>query len=547
MNAFQVSSIATAILSFAFGFFIFVNNRRSHLSRTWFNASLAISIWSLALFGVVSASRERSALLWQYLLDGAATLIPVFYFHFILTFLNLDEKKKLAKKISKVLGLLFFLLSFTPLIKLGVTKLFFGFYWVQPGPFYLLYLFYFSFYVIYTLYLLLLVYRTSSGSFRNQIGAVIVAEVVGFGGGITNFYPPFFNVFPLGNYLVAFYIIFISYAIIRQGLFDLRVIATEIFSALLAVALLIDFLASQTAGEYFLRGILLVGTMVFSYFLIRSVFQEIRLREEIERLADNLKKANAELKKLDQLKSEFLSLASHQLRTPLSIIKGYISMIQEGSFGQIPDKAREVLRKVYFSNERMINLVSDFLNISRIESGRMRYDFEPARIEDVIENVVGEFQEAAHDKKIDLMWERPGTPLPEAMLDKEKFHQVIMNLVDNALRYTQVGFIKIKVEPDRAKDGHILVSVRDSGVGMTPEEIDQTFKRFSRGAGGSKVNTGGLGLGLYLAKRIVNDHGGEIWAESKGRGQGSTFLIRLPAQAREVQRAAQFNEFVDKI
>ena len=195
----------------------------------------------------------------------------------------------------------------------------------------------------------------------------------------------------------------------------------------------------------------------------------------------------------------------------------------------------------------MINLVSDFLNISRIESGRMQYDFESAKVEDVIDNVVGEFKEAARDKKIDLMWERPRTSLPEAMLDKEKFHQVIMNLVDNAFRYTQVGFIKITAEPDSLKSGHILISVRDTGVGMTPEEIDQTFKRFSRGAGGSKVNTGGLGLGLYLAKRIVNDHGGEIWAESKGRGQGSTFLIRLPARAREVKRAEQFNAFVEKI
>lgn len=453
----------------------------------------------------------------------------------------------MAKKISRVLGAAFLVLSFTPLIKVGVHGQF-GFYWVNPGPFYIYYLSYFSFYVIYTLYLLLLGYRESSGAFKNQIASILMAEVIGFGGGLTNFYPAFFNIFPIGNYLVSFYIIFVSYAVIRHGLFDIRIIATEIFSALLIIATLFEFLTSAGLGEYLRNGLLLAGTAVFSYFLIRSVIQEIRLREEVQHLADGLKKANAELKKLDQLKSEFLSLASHQLRTPLSVIKGYISMVQEGSFGALPEKAREVLRKVYISNERMINLVNDFLNISRIESGRMRYSFEALRVEDLIAAAVDEFHEIAKDRKVNLIWVKPEEALPEAMVDKEKFHNVIMNLLDNALHYTQVGFIRVSVEKDAKDPGRwVLITVQDTGAGMTREELDRIFQRFSRGEAGSRVYTEGLGLGLYLAKRIVSDHGGEIWAESKGRGQGSVFYIRLPARAREVKRAEQFTEFVAKI
>ena len=549
MSAFEISSLITAILSFSFGFFIFVNNRDSSSAKTWFNFSLLVSLWSLSLFGVASAQNEEIALLWQYLLDAVATLIPIFYFYFVISFLNLREKKRIAKNVSIVLGLIFFVLSFSHYIKIGVIKLAQGFYWIQPGPLYLLYVFYFSAYIVYTLILLVGVYKKSSGSYRNQIGAVIVAEIIGFGGGVTNFYLPFFNAFPIGNYLVAFYILSISYAIIRHGLFDLRVIATEIFSALLAIALLIDFLTSATLNEYLLKGILLLGSMVLSVFLIKSIFKEIRLREEIQRLADQLRKANEELKKLDQLKSEFLSLATHQLRTPLTITKGYISMVQEGTFGEVPQKIRDVLSKVYLSNERLINLVNDFLNLSRIESGRMKYNFEPMRVEALVENAVEEFKELAKEKKIDLIWKKPSGTLPEVTIDKEKFRQVLMNIIDNAFKYSKEGHIEVGMSEESRGlgDKDILIKVKDTGVGMTREELDFIFKRFARAQSGSKVNTEGTGLGLYLAKRIVNDHGGEIWAESEGHGLGSTFKIRLPAKGEEARKQARFKEFVEKI
>ena len=219
-------------------------------------------------------------------------------------------------------------------------------------------------------------------------------------------------------------------------------------------------------------------------------------------------------------------------------------MIQEGNYGEIPEKLREALRRVYFSNERLINLVGDFLNISRIESGRLHYVFEPSIIADLIRSVVGEFKDFAKDKGIELSCQEPKETLPLARIDRDKFRQVIVNLIDNAIKYTRRGSIKIEISSD--KDS-ILISTQDTGIGMAPEELDLIFKRFSRGEGATKVYTEGMGLGLYLAKRIVQDHGGEIWAESKGRGRGSTFYIKIPALTAEVKRAEQFKEFVEKI
>ena len=165
-------------------------------------------------------------------------------------------------------------------------------------------------------------------------------------------------------------------------------------------------------------------------------------------------------------------------------------------------------------------------------------------------NKTEEFKELAKEKKVDLIWKKPSGALPEVMIDKEKFHQVLMNIIDNAFKYCKEGHIEVSMSEEAGRgssDKNILIKVKDSGVGMTREELDSIFKKFARAQSGSKVNTEGTGLGLYLAKRIVGDHGGEIWAESEGHGLGSTFKIRLPAKGEEVSKQVQFKEFVEKI
>jgi len=251
----------------------------------------------------------------------------------------------------------------------------------------------------------------------------------------------------------------------------------------------------------------------------------VKLKKEVAKATYDLEIANEELKKLDQAKSDFISIASHQLRTPLTVIKGYISMMLEGSFGKLNPSERESLEKVYDSGERLIQLVENLLNISRIESGRLQFNYEMMNLEEIVDSVVEELAGPIKKKGLRLNYEKGEKPLPKIRIDEEKIRQVIMNLLDNAIKYTKRGGLTISLK----KVGkNIQFCVSDSGMGMGEEELSNLFKKFSRGEGTSTVHTEGTGLGLYVAKEMVEAHKGKIWAESKGRGRGSKFWFELP-------------------
>ncbi len=260
----------------------------------------------------------------------------------------------------------------------------------------------------------------------------------------------------------------------------------------------------------------------------------VKLVKEVEKATHDLQDANEELKKLDQAKSDFISIASHQLRTPLTVIKGYVSMMLEGSFGDLNQKVDENLYKVYESNERLIHLVEDLLNISRIESGRLQFNFEETDLTAMAESVIEELSESAKKKKLYLRFTPPATPLPKVNLDADKIRQVFMNLVDNAIKYTKRGGVTVKLEKVGEK---IACCIADSGMGISTEDLPNLFKRFSRGADTSLVHTEGTGLGLYVGKMMIEAHQGRIWAESSGVDRGSKFCFELPLIIKQPPKA----------
>lgn len=251
----------------------------------------------------------------------------------------------------------------------------------------------------------------------------------------------------------------------------------------------------------------------------------LALQREVEKATKQLHHANEELKQLDRAKSEFISIASHQLRTPMTIIKGYISMLLEGSYGNIPKEEIEPLKKVFNSNNRLIALIESLLNISRIESGRLKYEFTKMDLSVVVDSVVDELGSNAEKKGLELIWKKLSKALPKVTIDAEKIRQVVLNLLDNAVKYTPKGKIEVSVVKEK---NNIVCRVKDTGLGMSREETINLFKKFSRGRRTALAFTGGTGLGLYVGRMMVEVHGGKIWAESKGANKGSTFAFSLP-------------------
>ncbi len=338
----------------------------------------------------------------------------------------------------------------------------------------------------------------------------------------------FFKTTFLIQFGAAFILPFIAlsaYAIAKHHLMSMKIAATEFFALLLSFILFLNIFVSDSVGEFVLNSLLFVSFAVVGYLLVRSVLQEIAIRKQLEDLTVKLKSANDDLRQLDAAKSEFISIASHQLRTPLSIIKGYVSVMLEGDVGEFKDGQEKYLQRVYDSNERLVLLVDDLLDLSRIESGRMQYKFEVASPFDLTEDIVKEFKSKAEGKKLYLKFNSKKNGIPDISMDKNNLRQAIANIIDNGTRYTEEGGIDVSL----ATNGTDLVwKIQDTGIGVDPKEKDHLFKKFERGNNVSKKYTEGTGLGLYVARQIIQQHKGKVWVESNGLGKGSTFFISIP-------------------
>jgi len=229
-------------------------------------------------------------------------------------------------------------------------------------------------------------------------------------------------------------------------------------------------------------------------------------------------------KEVDNMKTHFISLASHQLRTPLSAMRWFSEILMEGDAGKLNDKQKEIVNNIYESNKRMIDLVNSLLNISRIESGRVIVSPEPTNICDFTNEIIVDLKTKLKEKdqKIEVKCEKN---LPTVNLDKSLVRNVFMNLFTNAMKYSNKKQI-IKTEILKNKD-FIQVKVIDHGIGINMQDQEKVFEKFYRGANAIKSETEGSGLGLYLAKIIVESSGGKIWFESS-KQKGTIFYFELP-------------------
>jgi signal transduction histidine kinase len=234
-------------------------------------------------------------------------------------------------------------------------------------------------------------------------------------------------------------------------------------------------------------------------------------------------------KTIERLKNEFISISAHQLRTPLSAIKWTLQMILNGSMGKVEGEVRDYINKAHESNERMIILVNDLLNVSRIEEGRFLQNLEPVAVEDLIKEVIFSLSILASKKKIKVDFQKPKYALPKIQADYKKLKLAIQNLVDNALKYSIIGNkVIIKLEKlEQKRTSYIMLEIKDNGIGISARDQARLFVKFFRGANAIRMRTEGSGLGLFIVKNIIEAHKGKIWYKS-GENKGTSFYIKLP-------------------
>lgn len=253
-------------------------------------------------------------------------------------------------------------------------------------------------------------------------------------------------------------------------------------------------------------------------------FEEIQqfnvtLQRKIEEATRQLRRSNAKLQALDETKDDFISMASHQLRTPLTTIKGYISMVLDGDAGPLSPMQHKMLDQAFLSSQRMVFLIADLLNISRLKTGK--FVIEPAKVNlaKIVEDEVRQLKETAAGRSLALSYEKPAG-FPDLMLDETKIRQVIMNFIDNAIYYTPAGG-KIAVSLVE-KPATVELRVADTGIGVPKSEQPHLFTKFYRAGNARRARPDGTGLGLFMAKKVIVAQGGLVIFDSK-EGKGSTF------------------------
>ncbi|HEX4774293.1 MAG TPA: HAMP domain-containing sensor histidine kinase [Candidatus Saccharimonadales bacterium] len=247
------------------------------------------------------------------------------------------------------------------------------------------------------------------------------------------------------------------------------------------------------------------------------------LFEENQRVLRQLKESNSKLLALDEAKDDFISMASHQLRTPLTSVKGYISLVLEEDAGKISQQQHKLLGQAFSSSQRMVYIIADLLNVSRLRTGKFIMESSPVNLADVVEQELAQLQDTAESRSLKLIFDKPAD-FPILMLDDTKTRQVIMNFVDNAIYYTPAGgeiTVKLADRPTAVE-----LRVEDTGIGVPKSEQPHLFTKFYRAANARKARPDGTGLGLFMAKKVVIAQSGSIIFESH-EDKGSTFGFTL--------------------
>lgn len=524
------SHLTPVLVSLIFGIYIYFSNKKSLLNKVLLFITIILSLW-LLLDLVLWATDSRRIVMFAWSIVNM--IEPIIYAGFVYFTMTFVSGRDISPKMK------FFLVL--PLIP---TILAAGTHWnvtgfnltdcdreVIEGPM--------AFYnylieIGYVLWIVALGFlaavRSKSPSQRNQSLVVVISVLtllLGFAAG--NIVGSFSEDWAIGQYglfVIPVAIGTLTYFVAQFRFFEksqlmlAQILVTGIW---LAVGSILFIQSIQIAR--WIVGVTLVSLAVLGFLLVRSFGREIEQRKQIEIQKRKIETTAKQLEETNQQLSEFMSLATHEIRNPATVIKGISSLAMEGDFGKLAPAALDAFQKMFVRANDIIHLGNQYLDKSKLELNQLVYTFEDFSMGSVIETLVSEFQPAALQRTVSLVADIDKSQDSTVCADKGKIKEVLGNLIDNAVKYTPPkGLATISILKSAST---VTVKVTDNGPGIPAETIPRLFKKFSR-ADAQKANLLGTGLGLYLSKTFVDAHHGRIWVESEGPNKGSTFFVELP-------------------
>lgn len=527
-DVFTILPLTCAIFVSMFGLFVLFKDIRSRMNQLMFAFNVCMFFWLFGTFMMfVTRGSVSEALFWDRFVYLGVIMMPPLMQHFSLIFTkNNSRAQKIILAFNYLIAIGFEIASRTPYF---VDKLY-VYSWgahSQARILHTVFLGYFFLGVgIFLTNLVKFYKKTRDKMVRTQVVYVFLAFAsVMFIGGTAYLYAYGIDTkFPFAYFTGLLFPIMLFYAVSRHHLLGTKMIATEVLIGAAEFFVVLQIFMSASAAEIIIRVIFAILTALMGFLLVKSVQREIKRREEVTVLARSLEAANAQLKELDQQKTEFLSIASHQLRTPLSIAKGYIELIEDGAYGKAGPKMIKVLDKMDVSNEHLVKLVDEFLDITHIEQGQVKYDFAEKNICEITDDVIHELAEKAAQKGLKINWACP-RERKNVFCDGEKIRHVLLNFVDNAIKYSDKGTVAITLKNE---DKGVAFRVKDNGLGFDKADEAGFFQKFYRGNNVKGVGITGTGLGLFVCRKFIEAHEGKVWAHSDGLGKGSEFGFWIP-------------------
>jgi signal transduction histidine kinase len=501
------------------GFFVLGKNTKSKLNQIFFFFTLAVAVWLFATFGMFSSKSDEKAIFWDRIVYIGVVFIPTTFYHFVLLFSKIKNQKKLLY-LGYFLSLIFLILSRTDYFVSNLYRYSWGVH-TQARFFHHTFLALFASYIYLSLSNIYRYYKRSEGIERMQAAYILLVIFIMILNSVA-FLPAYnISISPLFSYsLPAIVVLILSFAIVKYHLFEIRVLLTELLVGVMGLILFLQMIFAPTKEWKISTFSIFLLFLIFGYLLIKYTHQEIKRKEELE-------EAYKRIEALSEMKSEFLRVVNHQLRTPFSIIRGLVSMMSEGEVS--PERQKEFIQKLNFSVERLGTILDDILAAQSLVGGMEPPVLLPCQIEEIVKMQVEHFKPQAEAKGIKISFKKPKEPLPITLADQQMIERIVSRLIDNAILYSEKGEVEVSIDLEREdKKEWIKISVKDQGIGLDEKEKENIFKLFYRGEKATSMHPNGSGLGLFIVKNYVEAHRGKIEVKSEGRGKGSTFIVTLP-------------------